>query len=63
MSIFSVVFLQKGLRIFKITRPASKVTTVMVTGKYVGHFQNWLRKSMCNMKLCPVLKKPLFKLA
>ena len=38
MSIFSVVFLQKGLRILKITRPATKVTTVMVTGNYEGHF-------------------------
>ena len=63
MSIFSVVFLQKGLRILKITRPATKVTTVMVTGNYEGHFRNLLRKLKCNMKLCHVLKKPPFKLA
>ena len=64
MNIFSVVFLlQKGLRIFKITRPATKVTTVMVNGNYEGLFRNLLRKLKCNMKLCHVLKKPPFKLA
>ena len=44
MSIFSVVFLQKGLRIFMISCPATKVTTVMVTCYYEKHFQNFLRK-------------------
>ena len=44
MSIFSVVFLQEGLRIFKITRLATKVTTVMVIGNHEGHFLNLLRK-------------------
>ena len=40
MSIFSVVFLQKGLRIFKTTHPATKVTTVLVTTNYEGNFRN-----------------------
>ena len=44
MSIISVIIFQKGLRISKTTRPATKVTTVLVTANYEGNFWNLLRK-------------------